>query len=68
MLLQQFLVRTSVTAVVGGAKLDLPASVEPGDQILLALVGGYNADIEFSAAQSGTPWEAKQIQAVEELI
>ncbi len=54
-LLQQLLARTSVTAVVGGAKLDLPPSVQPGDQILLALVGGYNADVEFSAAQTGAP-------------
>jgi hypothetical protein len=55
MILQQLLARTSVTAIVDGAKLDLPPSVEPGDLIALVLVGGYNANVEFANAQTGAP-------------
>lgn len=55
MVLQSLLARVSVTATVGGALIPLPESIGNGQIILLAVVGGYNADIEFATAASGAP-------------
>lgn len=55
MILQQLLARVSVTATVGGAPIPLPESIGNGQIILLAVVGGYNADLEFATAASGAP-------------
>lgn len=55
MILQSLLARVSVTATVGGALIPLPESIGNGQIILLAVVGGYNADLEFSTAASGAP-------------
>jgi hypothetical protein len=54
-ILQQLLARVSVTALVGGALIPLPQSIDNGDIILLAVVGGYNANLEFATAASGAP-------------
>lgn len=55
MILQSLLARTAVTATVGGALIPLPLGVNDGDLILLAVVGGYNADLSFSTAATGAP-------------
>lgn len=55
MILQQLLARVSVTALVGGALIPLPQSIDNGDIILMAVVGGYNADLSFATAASGAP-------------
>lgn len=55
MILQQLLARVSVTALVGGALITLPPGIAPGDIILLAVVGGYNADLSFATAATVAP-------------
>lgn len=55
MIFQEILARVSVTATAGGALISLPASIDPGDIILIAVVGGYGADLEFATAASGAP-------------
>ncbi len=55
MILQQLLARVSVTATAGGALIPLPQDIDNGAIILLAVVGGYNADLEFATAASGAP-------------
>lgn len=55
MILQQLVARVSVTAEAGGALIDLPDSLTDGQIILLAVVGGYNADLEFAKAATGEP-------------
>ena len=55
MILQQLLARVSVTATIGGALIPLPQNIGNGDIIMLAVVGGYNADLEFATAASGAP-------------
>lgn len=55
MILQEILARVSVTATVGGAPIPLPQGIGNGDLILLAVVGGYNADLSFATAASGAP-------------
>ena len=55
MILQQLVARASVTATVGGALIPLPDSIDDGQIILLAVVGGYNADLEFATATSDAP-------------
>jgi hypothetical protein len=54
-ILQQLLARVSVTATAGGALIPLPQDIDNGAIILLAVVGGYNADLEFATAASGAP-------------
>ena len=55
MILQQLLARVSVTALVGGAPIPLPQSIDNGDIILMAVVGGYNADLSFATAATLAP-------------
>lgn len=55
MVLQQLLARVSVTATVGGALIPLPQSIDNGAIILMAVVGGYNADLSFAIAATGAP-------------
>lgn len=55
MILQQLLARVSVTATAGGALIPLPQDIDNGALIMLAVVGGYNADLEFATAASGAP-------------
>lgn len=55
MIFQEILARVSVTATAGGALIPLPQSIGDGQIILLAVVGGYNADLSFATAASGTP-------------
>jgi hypothetical protein len=55
MILQQLLARVSVTATAGGALIPLPQDIDNGQIIMLAVVGGYNADLEFATAASGAP-------------
>mgnify|MGYP006348721221 CR=1 FL=1 len=57
MILQQLLARVSVTALVGGALIPLPQNIGNGDIIMLAVVGGYNADLEFATAATIAPVE-----------
>jgi hypothetical protein len=54
-ILQQLLARVSVTATAGGALIPLPQDIDNGALIMLAVVGGYNADLEFATAASGAP-------------
>ena len=55
MIFQEILARVSVTATVGGALIPLPQDIDNGQIILLAVVGGYNADLEFATAAAGAP-------------
>ena len=55
MILQEILARVSVTATAGGALIPLPQGIDNGALILFAVVGGYNADLEFATAASGAP-------------
>jgi hypothetical protein len=55
MIFQEILARLSVTATAGGALIPLPQDISNGDIIMLAVVGGYNADLEFATAASGAP-------------
>lgn len=57
MIFQEILARVSVTALVGGVLIPLPQNIGNGDIIMLAVVGGYNADLSFSTAASGAPVE-----------
>lgn len=55
MIFQEILARVSVTATAGGALIPLPDSNGNGDIIMLAVIGGYNADLDFATAASGAP-------------
>lgn len=55
MIFQEILARVSVTATAGGALIPLPSTIGNGQIIMLAVVGGYNADLEFAAAASDAP-------------
>lgn len=57
MIFQEILARVSVTALVGGALIPLPQSIDNGDIILMAVVGGYNADLSFATAATIAPVE-----------
>jgi hypothetical protein len=55
MIFQEILARVSVTATVGGALIPLPQDIDNGQISMLAVVGGYNADLSFATAASGAP-------------
>lgn len=55
MILQSLLARVSVTALAAGALIPLPATIGDGQIILLAVVGGYNADLAFATAATLAP-------------
>ena len=55
MILQEILARVSVTATAGGTLIPLPQDIDNGAIIMLAVVGGYGADLSFATAASGAP-------------
>ena len=59
MIFQEILARVSVTATIGGALIPLPQNIGNGDIIMLAVVGGYNADLEFATAATIAPVMAR---------
>lgn len=51
----QYLARVALSADTTPAELTLPDGVNDNDIIMLALVGGYNADLSVSEADSDKP-------------
>jgi hypothetical protein len=55
MIFEKILARVSVTATAAGAPIRLSSDIGGGAVIMLAVVGGYNADLEFAKAAEGAP-------------